>query len=108
MAKAKKVVEEAVVQQSPAATPEGREQQMIAYAIDLAEEQLRNGTASSQVITHYLRLGTMREREERQKLQNEIKLLEAKTEQIRSAKDTEALYAQAIEAMKRYTPQWKE
>lgn len=108
MKKGKQVYDNQPIKQSSALTPEGREQQMIAYAIDLAEEQLRNGTASSQVITHYLRLGTMREREERQKLQEEIKLLEAKTEAIRSAKETEALYAEAIEAMKRYTPQWKE
>lgn len=108
MKKGKQVYDSQPIKQSSALTPEGREQQMIAYAIDLAEEQLRNGTASSQVITHYLRLGTMREREERQKLQEEIKLLEAKTEAIRSAKETEALYAEAIEAMKRYTPQWKE
>lgn len=108
MRKGKEVSTDTPVRQASALTPEGREQQMIAYAIDLAEEQLRNGTASSQVITHYLRLGTMREREERQKLQEEIKLLEAKTEAIRSAKETEVLYAEAIEAMKRYTPQWKE
>ena len=77
---------------------------MIAYAIDLAEEQLRNGTASSQVITHYLKLGSMRERYERQKLQEEIKLLTAKTKAIEAEKDRETLYAQVIDAIKSYTP----
>lgn len=104
MRTSRKVAKESTPRQSPAMTPEGRENQMIAYAIDLAEEQLRNGTASSQVITHYLKLGSMRERYERDKLKNEIKLLEAKTEAIRSAKEVEELYANAIEAMRRYTP----
>lgn len=108
MRRHKEVAESTAVRQSPALTPEGREDQMIAYAIDLAEEQLRNGTASSQVITHYLKLGSMRERQERKKLEEEIRLLEAKTQAIKSAEETEKMYAAAIEAMKRYTPQWKE
>ena len=99
-----KIPEEVTIRQAPAITPEGREDQMIAYAIDLAEEQLRNGTASSQVITHYLKLGSMRERYERKKLQEEIKLLEAKTEAIKSEKDREGLYQEVIAAIKSYTP----
>ena len=99
-----KIAREPVHRQTPAMTPEGREDQMIAYAIDLAEEQLRNGTASSQVITHYLKLGSMREKYEKQKLIEEIKLLTAKTEAIKADKDRDILYAQAIEAMRRYTP----
>ena len=99
-----KIAREPARRQVPAITAEGREDQLIAYAIDLAEEQLRNGTASSQVITHYLKLGSMRERYERQKLQEEIKLLTAKTEAIKSEKEREVLYAQAIEAMRRYAP----
>ncbi len=90
--------------QTPALTPEGREDQMIAYAIDLAEEQLRNGTASSQVITHYLKLGSMREKLEKEKAIEEIKLLRAKTEAIKADKERDILYAQAIEAMRSYTP----
>ncbi len=99
-----KIAREPARRQVPAITAEGREDQLIAYAIDLAEEQLRNGTASSQVITHYLKLGSMRERYERQKLQEEIKLLTAKTEAIKSEKEREVLYAQAIEAMRQYAP----
>lgn len=99
-----KVAVEPIERQIPAITPEGREDQMIAYATQLAEQQLRNGTASSQVITHYLKLGSMREKREREKLEEEIKMLKAKTEAIRAEKDRDVLYAQAIEAMRRYTP----
>ena len=99
-----KVVEMSLEQQTPATTPEGREDQMIAYAVDLAEQQLRNGTASSQVITHYLKLGSMREKYEKQKLQEEITLLRARTEAIKAEKNRDALYAEAIAAMQRYRP----
>lgn len=100
----KKVVEGSMMRQTPAITPEGREDQMIAYAINLAEEQLRNGTASSQVITHYLKLGSMKEKYEKKKLQEEIKLLEAKTEAIKADREKNELYAQVIEAIRTYTP----
>lgn len=87
---------------SPAATPEARENQLISLAIDVAEEQLANGTASSQVITHYLKLGTTKERLEKEKLQRENELLKAKAEMIQSQKDTEKLYREAIKAMQIY------
>ena len=99
-----KVAESSIERQTPATTPEGREDQMIAYATKLAEQQLRDGTASSQVITHYLKLGSMREKYEKQKLLEEIKLLTAKTEAIKAEKDRDILYAKAIEAMRNYTP----
>lgn len=99
-----KVVEGSLQRQTPAITPEGREDQLIAYAINLAEEQLRNGTASSQVITHYLKLGSMKERQERQKLEEEIKLLKAKTEAIKSEQERNELYSQVIDAIRTYTP----
>lgn len=86
----------------PARTPEERENQMINMAVDLAEKQLREGTASSQVITHYLKLGTTRERLEREMLRKQMKNLEAKTEAITSAKRIEELYTDAIKAMKIY------
>lgn len=87
----------------PAQTIEGRENQMIALAVDLAEEQLRNGTASSQIITHYLRLGTTRELLEKKRIEQDIKLSEAKTEAMESAKHVEELYAKAIDAMRSYS-----
>ena len=87
----------------PALTPEARENQMISLAVDLAEKQLQEGTASSQVITHYLKLGSMRERLEREKLAEENKLLRAKTKSIEEAADMKDLYEKAIKAMQRYS-----
>ena len=90
----------------PAITPEARENQLIALAIDRAEQQLRDGTASSQVITHYLKLGSSKEKLEQEKLELENKLLIARTEAIQSAKDVEKLYKEALDAMKRYSGRW--
>lgn len=89
----------------PALTPEARENQLISLAVDLAEKQLLEGTASSQVITHYLKLGSTREKAEREKLQKENELLTAKAEAIKSAKRVEELYSEAISAMRRYSGQ---
>lgn len=86
----------------PATTPEARENQLISLAVDLAEKQLSEGTASAQVITHYLKLGSTKERLEKEKLEQENALLRAKTESIRSAEQNMALYEQAIAAMKSY------
>lgn len=94
--------EKVISKQPPALTPEDREQQMIALATNLAEEQLRAGTASSQVITHYLKLGTMREQEEREKLRRENELLKAKTEALHSEQRSEELFSQALAAIKEY------
>ena len=71
----------------PAKTPEGREQQMISLAVDLAEEQLRNGTASSQVIVHYLKLASTREKLEQEKIRHENAMLEAKTKAYENSED---------------------
>ena len=87
----------------PALTPEARENQMIALAVDLVEQRLLDGTASSQETTHYLKLGSMKNRLEMQKLEEENKLLRARTEAIQSAKRVEELYANAIAAMRRYS-----
>lgn len=88
---------------APATTPEAREKQLVALAVDLAEEQLRDGTASSQVMTHYLKLGTIRESVERQKLEEEVKLLKAKTEAYDNAVKTDELYREALNAMRAYS-----
>lgn len=92
----------------PALTPEGRENQLISLAVDLAEQQLRDGTASSQVITHYLKLGSTKERLEKEKLEEENKLLKAKTEAIKSQKHVEELYAEALDAMRDYSGKKRE
>lgn len=88
----------------PALTTEGRENQLIAMAVDLAEEQLANGTASQQVITHFLKLGAEKEKRkaELEILQEQRKLLEAKTKVLEQQKNSEELYAKAIEAMRSY------
>ena len=89
----------------PATTPEARENQLIALAVDLAEKQLIEGTASSQVITHYLKLGSTKERIEREILEKQKALIEAKTENLQSAKRIEELYTNAINVMKNYSGQ---
>ena len=86
----------------PALTPEARENQLIYLATELAEQQLRDGTASSQVITHYLKLGSSKERIEKEILEKQKELISAKTESLQSSKRIEELYANAIAAMKKY------
>ena len=87
----------------PAISPEARENQMIAKAIDLAEKQLDEGTASSQVITHFLKLATSKAQLEKEKLERENALLKAKTDSIEAQQRSDELFNNAIEAMKRYS-----
>lgn len=89
----------------PASNPEARENQLISLAVDLAERQLLDGSASSQVITHYLKLGTQRERIEREILQKQASLIDAKTESLQSAKKMEEMYTNALNAMRNYSGQ---
>ena len=89
----------------PAITPEAEENRMISLATKLAEKQLLDGSASSQVITHYLKLGTMKAQLEKEKLERENELLRAKTANLESAKRIEELYAKAISAVRTYSGQ---
>jgi hypothetical protein len=82
---------------------EARENQMIALAVDLAEKQLMEGTASSQVITHYLKLGSTKERLEKEMMEEQKKLLKAKTEALESAAEIKELYENALSAMREYS-----
>lgn len=86
----------------PALSPEAREQQMISLAVDLAEKQLLDGSASSQVITHFLKLGTSRAELEKEKLKRENKVLEAKAKAIESSEEVKVLYENALKAMRNY------
>lgn len=86
----------------PGLSIEARENQLISIAVDLAEQQLRDGTASSQVITHYLKLGTTRALLEKEKLKNENELLKAKAKAIESAEEFKVLCEEAIAAMRDY------
>jgi hypothetical protein len=92
----------------PARTIEARENQMVSLAVDLAEKQLREGKASSQVITHYLKLGSPNARIEREILEKQKDLITAKTDQIKSQKQTETLYRNALKAMRSYSGQPEE
>ena len=87
----------------PATTPEARENQLISMAIDLVEQRLIDGTASSQETTHFLKLASSKARIEKEKLELENELIKAKTESIQSSKRIEELYIDAINAMKRYS-----
>ena len=84
-------------------TQEAKENQMISLSMDLAMQQLMDGTASSQVITHFLKLGSTKEKLERERLVEENKLLRAKTEALESSKRAEELYAEVISAFNRYS-----
>lgn len=87
----------------PALTPEARENQMISLAIDLVEQRLLDGTASSQETTHYLKLATSKARLEKEILEKQKDLITAKTEAMQSARNVEKLYEQAISAMRKYS-----
>lgn len=85
-----------------ASTPEGRENQLVSLAMDLAEKQLRNGTASAQVTSHFLKAGSSREYLERQRLAMDVELMNAKKEQMDKLANIEQLYSDAISAMRKY------
>lgn len=86
----------------PASNPESREQQLVNYAVNLAEKQLIEGTASSAVITHFLKIASSRESLEREILQKQAELIKAKASSLTKDRDVENLAKQAIEAMKNY------
>lgn len=88
--------------QAPGKTIESRENQIIRLAYDLAEKRIRSGSATSQEVTHFLKMGSSQARLERVKLENENKLLTAKTEAIESQKKIEELYEKAIRSMAIY------
>ena len=89
----------------PGLTPEARENQLISLAIDLVEQRLIDGTASSQETTHFLKLASTKARLENQILEKQKELISAKTEALQSAKRVEELYANALRAMQNYSGQ---
>lgn len=86
----------------PATSPEQREVELQGLAYDLAEEQIQNGTASSQVITHFLKAGSARERLEQERMRHEIELMEVKKDQLEGQKRVEELFVNALDAMRGY------
>lgn len=91
------------IKSRPALTPEARENQLIALSMDEAERRIRDGTASSQLLTHFLKLGTAKAQLEIEKTKHENELLKAKTEALQTAKRVEELYDSAIKAMRTYS-----
>lgn len=89
----------------PALTPEARENQMISLAMDLAEQQLRDGTASSQLITEFVKRGSTKARLEKEILAEQKELMKAKTKAIESQEEMKELYAEALKAMRNYSGQ---
>ena len=86
-----------------AMSPEARENQMISLAVDVAEQQMLKGTASSQVITHFLKLGSRKEQLEREKLENENELLRTRIKALESSEKSEEMYAKVLKAIKEYS-----
>jgi hypothetical protein len=89
----------------PSTTPEGRESQLISLAFDLVEQRIRDGSATSQEVTHFLKLGSSREQLEQQRLAHENELLQVKREAMESQKAVETLYKEALNAMRTYSGQ---
>lgn len=87
----------------PPLTPEAAENQMISLAFDLVRQRLIDGTATSQETVHFLKLGTQKERYERERLAEEIKLLKAKTKAVENTEDMKVVYEEALKAMRRYS-----
>lgn len=86
-----------------ATSPAARENQVIAMAYDLAEKQIREGTASAQVITHFLKMGSEKEREEREMMREQKRLIAAKTDSLEHSKKMESLFTDALKAIKEYS-----
>lgn len=102
MARAYRSTKRAISFDPPAITSQDREDQLIALAVDLAEQRLRDGTASNQLIAEIMKLGTTKERLQKEKLQRENEMLRAKTEAIEAQKHTDEIYKKALNAMRSY------
>ena len=103
MVKSTGVTREPRIKQPPATTPEGREQQLIALAMEATEKRIRNGTASAQELVHFLKAGSPNAKLERQILEKQKELITAKTSAIESQKRVEEMYANALSAMRSYS-----
>lgn len=105
MGRSTKITSEPNRRRARATTPEARINQIAADAYDLAERQIRDGTASSQVITHFLKAGSEREKLENERLRQEVAMLRAKEKQMASQQNMEEVYKQALAAMRSYSGQ---
>lgn len=105
MASRRKTQETISRRHKPATTPEAREHEMVGLALDLAERQIKAGTASSQVITHFLKAGSLREQLEQERITHENELLKVKKEALESQQRVEEMYVKALDAMRSYSGQ---
>lgn len=105
MAKVKAKNSEPLPKMRPALTPEARENQMISLAMDLVEQRLRDGTASSQETTHFLKASSAKARLELKRLELENELIEARTKALANAEEVKVLYEEALKAMRNYSGQ---
>lgn len=103
MAKQKGTFTEKGVRRKKARSIEARENQLGSLALDVAEQQLLDGTASPSVVVHFLKLVSSKEKLEKDILESQKKLMEAKTENLKAAKRIEELYANAMDAMRTYS-----
>ena len=103
MAKSDGSIREQRPKRPPATTPEGREQQLIALAMEATEKRIRDGTATAQELVHFLKAGSPTAKLERQILEKQKELITAKTEAIESQKRVEELYSNALAAMRSYS-----
>ena len=86
----------------PAATLEGREDQLINAAMELVERRIHEGTASAQETVHFLKLGSVRNQLEQDKLRNEVEVLRTRVKEMESRKDSGEMYEKALRAMRGY------
>lgn len=105
MAKVKAASSNVIPKLRPALSPEARENQMIALAMDLVEQRLRDGTASSQETTHFLKAASNKHKLEMERLRLENELTAAKTKAIGDSAEIKVLYEDALKAMRRYQGQ---
>ena len=105
MAKRKEPITTNKPKRAPSMTPEARENLIISRAYDLAEQQIMAGTASSQVITHFLKLGTQMHKLELESQRQKIDNTKAKTETLRAAQASASQYEDALRAMRKYSGQ---
>ena len=105
MAAQKRPSQSSRIRRPPATTPEARENQLVSLAVDLAERQMADGTASAQVITHYLKLASTREKLEQERLRQENELLKARIKATASQENVEKMYKDALNAMRSYSGQ---
>lgn len=97
-----------VPKSKPARTPEARENQLISLAYDLAEERLRNGTASSAEVVQLMKWGSKQTRLEQELTETKMELMKAKKEALEASTRMEELFEDAMRQFRRYNGVFEE